>query len=212
MHSLLSQSRLNDLRISGWQRVRSFRLYGPLSPTSCPGKRSSARTAPDRSFQAKPTAQLIREVERYGAAEGDVESEADFTARLVAQAILSAERPAVLAERRRYELAQAPEDVVSVFRAVMPMVEGIVRRLLRAQGSKKEHGSLGPMIAELAERRIGTLGLWSQLSAVLTNGRDISLHGEELPIAVLRITTETCFELIPQLGLLFPTLSLSTDR
>lgn len=159
------------------------------------------------SFQARPTAQLVREVERYGAARGDVESEADFTARLVAHAVLSAEQPGIMAERRRYELAQAAEEVASVFRAVMPILEGVVRRLLRAHGSTKEHGSLGPMIAELVERKIGTRGLGSQLNAVLTSGRDISLHGEDLPIAVLRIATETCFELFPQLGLHFPTPS-----
>jgi hypothetical protein len=156
------------------------------------------------SFQARPTALLVREVERYGAARGDVESEADFTARLAVQDALLPERASILAERRRYELAQTAEDVASVFRSVMPVLEGLVRRLLRAHGSKKEHGTLGPMIGELRERGIGTRGLWSQLNAVLTNGRDISLHGEELPIAVLRMVTESCFELFPQLGLLFP--------
>lgn len=159
------------------------------------------------SMQARGTAKLIREVERYGAAKGDVATEAEFTGRLVAQVRLSAEKPGILAERRRYELAQTTEEVTSVFRAIMPIVEGIVRRLLRAHDSKKEHHSLGPMISELVQRRIGTRGLWSQLNAVLTSGRDISLHGEELPIAVLRITTETCFELIPQLGSLFPASS-----
>lgn len=156
------------------------------------------------SFRARPTALLVREVERYGAARGDVESEADFTARLMAQEVLLPEQAGIIGERRRYELAQTAEEVASVFRSVMPMLEGVARRLLRTHGSEKEHGSLGPMIGELRERRIGTRGLWSQLNAVLTGGRDISLHGEELPIAVLRMVTESCFELFPQLGLLFP--------
>jgi hypothetical protein len=156
------------------------------------------------SFGSQPTAKLIREVERYGAAKADVESEEDFAARLFAQTALSAEQPSIMAERQRYELARAPDELASVFRAVAPLLEGIIRRLLRAHGSRREHGSLGPMVGELTERRIGTLGLWSQLSAVHRGARDISLHGEELPVAVLRITTETCFELIPQLGALFP--------
>ncbi len=79
-----------------------------------------------------------------------------------------------------------------------------VRRILRAHGSDKEHGTLGPMNSELRQLSIGTGGLWSQLNAVLNNGRDISLHGEELPVAVLRMACENCFELFPQLGQLFP--------
>jgi len=155
------------------------------------------------TFSARATAQLVRDVERYGAARNDVESEADFTARLSAYTALQGERAGIIAERRRYELAHTGPDVNSVFRAVMPILEGVVRKLLRSHGSTKEHGTLGPMIAELVERRIGTRGLWSQLNAVLTSGRDISLHGEDLPVAVLRIATETCFELFPQLGALF---------
>jgi hypothetical protein len=156
------------------------------------------------SFSARPTARLIREVERYGAAEGDVESEADYGARLGAPQALQDEQNAIMAERRRYRLARTPDEIVSVFRAVMPILEGVVRRVLRAHGSEKQYGSLGQMIGELRTRSIGTLGIWSQLNAVLTNGRDISLHGEELPVAVLRIVTESCFELFPQLVSLFP--------
>lgn len=158
-------------------------------------------------FDARGTALLIRDVERYGAAKADVESPTDFKARLLLLDTLASERDEIIQERGRYELAQSSVEVVSVFRAISPILEGVVRRLLRASGSTREHGSLGPMIGELRSRTIGTRGLWSQLNAVMTNGRDISLHGEDLPIAVLRIAAETCFELFPQLAILFPSSS-----
>lgn len=155
-------------------------------------------------FEARATADLVRDVERHGDARADVESQEDFNARIEGLGSLAPERASVIAERHRYEVAQTTEEVASVFRAVMPVLEGLVRRLLRAHGSDKEHGTLGPMISELRQLSIGTRGLWSQLNAVLNNGRDISLHGEELPVAVLRMACENCFELFPQLGQLFP--------
>jgi len=158
-------------------------------------------------FDARGTARLIRDVERYGAAAPDVESQEDYALRLQAVQALSANHSAILAERLRYRAAQSSVELASVFRAVAPLLEGVVRRLLEAHGSKRNHSSLGPMIGELTERRLGTLGLRSQLSAVQSSARDISLHGEELPSAVLRIACETCFELFPQLGMLYPEVS-----
>lgn len=158
-------------------------------------------------FEARATALLVREVEEHGAAEDDVESETDYTARLIVQAALAPEHDSIVDERRRYELAQTPQELASVFRAIVPILEGVVRRLLRAHGGERDYGTLGPMIGELRKRKIGTRGTWTQLTAVKTTGRDISLHGEELPVAVLRIVTVTCFELFPQLGLLFPVSS-----
>jgi hypothetical protein len=158
-------------------------------------------------FDVRPTALLIREVERHGAVAADVESEEDYEARIHALRALSDEATDILRERQRYEAARTAGEVASVFRAVVPMLEGLVRRLLRERGSTREHSSLGPMIQELHERRIGSLGFRSQLSAVHTNGRDISLHGEDLPVAVLRIATEMCFELLPQTGQLFSSLA-----
>ena len=156
------------------------------------------------SFSAQPTALLVREVERYGAAKADVESEADYNARLAAHKALADEYSAIIAERSRYETSQTSDEVESVFRAVMPILEGVVRGLLSARGSQMTHSTLGPMIRDLRNRGIGALGLWSQLSAVQNNARDISLHGEDLPIAVLRLATVCCFELFPQLGKCFP--------
>jgi hypothetical protein len=155
-------------------------------------------------FSARGTARLIRDVERYGAAVTDVESQDDYAARLRAAHALSADRTAILNERMRYRAAQSSAELASVFRAVAPLLEGVVRRLLEAHGSKRNHTNLGTMIHELTERRLGTLGVRSQLSAVQSSARDISLHGEELPSAVLRIACETCFELFPQLGVLYP--------
>lgn len=79
-----------------------------------------------------------------------------------------------------------------------------MKRLLLAHGSKKQHGTLGPMIEDLKNRGIGGVSLTSQLAAVKNNARDISLHGGDLPTSVLRIAVETCFALVPQLGRLFP--------
>lgn len=157
------------------------------------------------SFEARPTARLVRDVERYGAAAADVESEEDYVGRLVGtQDALAPDWDGIIAERRRYEVAQTPEEVVSVFRALVPILESVVRRLLQTHGSKRDPGTLGPMIGELQERQIGTRGLWTQLNAVQTNARDSSAHGEYVPLGVLRMATVGCFELFPQLGLLFP--------
>jgi hypothetical protein len=155
-------------------------------------------------FEARATATLIRDVERYGAARPDIESQEDYLAHINESGGNAPELANIVTERLRYEVARRPEEIVSVFRATMPIVEGLVRRLLRAHGSTREHGSLGPMIGELRDRNIGTRGLWSQLTALLNNVRDISLHGEEVPVAVLRIAAEGCFELFPQLLAAFP--------
>src|SRR5690606_19859262 len=158
-------------------------------------------------FTARPTARLIRDVERHGAAAPDVETRDDYAARLIAATALAEERAAILSERQRYEAALTGLELTSVFRAIVPILEGVIRRLLQARGATREHTSLGPMIQEMTQRRLGTLGLRSQISAVQTAARDISLHGEHVPPAVLRIATETVFELFPQIGVLFNEVS-----
>ena len=60
------------------------------------------------------------------------------------------------------------------------------------------------MIGELVRRRLGSVGLWSQLNHILSFGRELTEHGEELPEPVLRIACENAFELVPQLAALFP--------
>ena len=155
-------------------------------------------------FTARGTARLIRDVERHGAATPDIESQADYTARLSAIGQLSTEVEAILSERQRYEVAQTPAEVASVFRALAPILEGVLRRLLQAHGSRHQLPTLGPMIGEMTRRDIGSLGTRSQLGAVQNHGRDISLHGEDVPVVVLRIVTEICFKLFSELGGLFP--------
>lgn len=155
-------------------------------------------------FSARAKSKLLREVERYGAAHEDVESATEYEMTLASVPGLASREAAIVLERGRYERARTPEELASVFRAIAPVVEGLVRDLLRADGCKKEFSSLGPMIGEMVSRGLGTVGLRAQLNAVLTGGRDISLHGEELPTPVLRIVTETCFGLLPQLAGLLP--------
>ena len=151
-----------------------------------------------------PTAKLVRAVELYGAAPEDVVSERDYAAALAAYSVLRGQTESLLLERRRFDVARTPTELVSVFRAVAPTVEAIVRGLLKAHRSTKADATLGPMIGEMVSRRLGSVGLWSQLNHILSFGRDLTEHGEELPEPVLRIACENAFELVPQLGALFP--------
>jgi hypothetical protein len=149
-------------------------------------------------------AKLIREVERFGGPQADVESEPEFAAIVRAVPGLAQDLDAILVERSRYELARSAAELVSVFRALMPIVEGTVRRLLGAVGSTKSYSSLGPMIGELRGRSLGSIDIWSQLAALQNNVRDISLHGGDVSTGMLRVACETCFGVLADLGRLFP--------
>lgn len=156
------------------------------------------------SFDAAATAELIRSVEQYGAAPDDVESAESLERHLGLYPALRNIADSISLERRRCAEAASPAEISSVFRGIMPTLEGLVRSLLEAHGSKRSLPSLGPMIAELKSRGIGGQALTSQLNAVLTFARDLDLHGQTPPTSVVRIATETCFELFPQLARLFP--------
>jgi len=146
---------------------------------------------------------LVRDVERFGAAHEDATSAVDYAAALSAYPTIASVMPAILAERRRYDVANTETELMSVFRAVPPLVETVVRELLVNLGSKRDHSTLGPMIADLKGRGVGGVGLWSQLEYVLKFGRDLAQHGTALPLAVLRIACENAFELVPQVAVLF---------
>jgi hypothetical protein len=151
-----------------------------------------------------PRAPLIREVERYGAAKPDAGTDIDYSAALSAYPVLAQWKTTLLLERQRYDLASTPIELQSVFRAVAPSVEAIAKQLLKDAGSKRSHASLGPVIGELQERRIGGVPLWTQLNHVLKFGRDLEEHGTTLPEPVLRIACANAFELVPQLASLMP--------
>lgn len=151
-----------------------------------------------------PTARLVREVERYGAAREDVASERDYLHAIAAYAPLKPHLQTVQLEYQRHTVALTPTELGSVFKAISPVVETIVKDLLKAHGSTKQHPTLGPAIADLQARGIGDQSLVSQLSHILKFARDLAQHGSTLPIPVLRIASENAFELIPQLGALFP--------
>ncbi len=151
----------------------------------------------------RATARLVRDVERYGAAAADAETEADFVDRLKLAPGLELEREGILAERARYELARTQTEVASVFRALVPILEGAARRLLTELGSTRALPNLGPIIGEFNRMNVGDVGVRSLLNAVKT-GRDVVLHGHHLEVAALRIHVDTCFELLLQLGPLFP--------
>jgi hypothetical protein len=154
-------------------------------------------------YTIRPTAQLIRSVERYGAAEEDVPSGEEYAAVFDAYPQLREYRAAVVLERSRFVVARSPSELMSVFRAIAPTVESVVKGLLHSHGSKTDHTSLGPMIADMQARGIGDSGVYQQLSHILKFGRDLALHGADMPESVLRIAIENAFELLPQLASLY---------
>ncbi len=152
----------------------------------------------------RATAKLVRDVERYGAAQEDVISEGDYAAKVAAYAELEEQRAYILDERRRYALASTEDELTSVFRAVAPVVENVARRLLTAHGAKGSHKNLGVIIGALQSRQIGNERLWGKLNTVHSWGRDESLHGHGVSQAVLRVLCENAFELLTELADLFP--------
>ena len=160
-------------------------------------------TAPFVGPMVVPTAKLVRDVERYGAAREDVVSEEDYGAAITAWPALKAHVSALLAERARYIAASTAEELLSVFRATAPIVESIARSLLENRGSSKAYPTLGPIIGDLQSRGIGGPQLTSQLDHVLKFSRDLASHGERIPLAVLRISCENAFSLAPQLAALY---------
>jgi hypothetical protein len=155
-------------------------------------------------LRLQPTVRLVREVERYGAAKEDVVTDSDYVQALGAYPGLGKYREAMQLEYQRYAVAVTDTELESVFKAAAPIVEAIVKDLLRAHGSTQQHTTLGPAVADLAKRGIGGRALLSQLDHVLKFGRDLALHGADLPTTVLRIACANAFELAPQLGALFP--------
>ena len=155
-------------------------------------------------FEAMPTARLVREVEKFGAAQEDSVNERDYLGALAAYTSLSPHREALTLEYGRYVTATSTTELESVFRAVAPVVEAIVKETLRANGSRRHHSSLGPAISDLKNRGVGGPGLWMQLDHVLSFPRDLTEHGLPLPVSVLRIACANAFELVPQLASLQP--------
>ncbi len=151
-----------------------------------------------------PTVKLVREVERFGAAKEDVVTDRDYLEAIRVYPSLTPHIETLELEYRRYSAARSETELRSVFKAVSPVVEAIVKELLRARGSTQQHATLGPAIAELQARGIGGPGLLTQLNHILKFGRDLTQHGELIPASVLRIACENTFELVPQLASLFP--------
>lgn len=119
---------------------------------------------------------------------------------------------AVGQEYQRFRLATSSAELTSVFRALAPTVEAVLKNLLRAHGSQKVHLSLGTVIAELRERRIGGVGFISQVAHILRFGRDLAQHGNEIPDSVLRLACENAFQLVLQAANLFPNAPLVHDE
>lgn len=150
----------------------------------------------------KPTPRLIREVERYGAVREDVSSERDYPATLQAYPILAEYREAILAEWNRFATARSEVELASIFRALAPLVEAVLRRVLSTYGSTKAKANLGPMISDLEQRNLGNRGLWSRLNHIVSFARDLAEHGEAVSEPALRVACDEAFDLIPQLSAL----------
>lgn len=118
-----------------------------------------------------PRAKLIREVERYGAAREDAAEESDICSALTAYPELKKHETAILLEYRRYAAARTAVELESVFRAIAPVVEEVVKDVLRSAGSAAQHPALGPGINELRQRSMGNVALWAQLSHILKFAR-----------------------------------------
>lgn len=155
------------------------------------------------SVTIRPTAKLVRDVERYGAVKEDVVSQLDYLGVVTAYPAIARFLPVIDLEYRRYSLALSPIELESVFKAIAPLVEDIVKDLLRSHGSTALHSTLGPAISEMRERGLGGISITSQLSYVLKFSRDLAQHGVNLPLPVLRIACENAFEVIPQLAALY---------
>lgn len=152
----------------------------------------------------EPTAKLVRDVERYGAPKADAVSESDFSADVNAYPPLVNYRESIVEERSRYATALSETELVSVFRAISPTVEAVLRDLLVASGASRTFDNLGQMIAELRRRSIGGPDLWARLNNVHRFGRDLLLHGYGLSDTLVRFACENAFTLLPELASLFP--------
>lgn len=203
-----SRSILNrDMRISETDRrvlgISFVDLQRNLEVLEAEGYLEIKTYRAERDVLVRPTVLLVREVEKYGAPKEDAVSERDYLASVQAYSRLQAFIPLIEVEYRRYRTSVSRAELESVFRAIAPVVESIAKELAVAHGSS-EPGTLGPAIAELHNRGIGGVGLDTQLNHILKFARDLSLHGVSMPEPVLRMASENAFELVPQLGSLFP--------
>lgn len=155
-------------------------------------------------FHVLPKAKLIRDVERYGAAKDDVVSERGYMASLESYKALAPQLPTIRLEYQRYGSATTETELLSVFKAVGPLVGSVAKDLVRASGGTKEITTLGPAISEMQSRRIGDAVLWAELTHVLKFTRDLTSHGASLSEPVLRIANENAFEVVLKLAALFP--------
>jgi hypothetical protein len=208
MHDEFSRATLNnpvwfddlDLAICG-ASVQDFLRNAQLLEQE--GYLHIGSSAPN-GFEATPTAKLVRDVERHGAAKDDVVTDADYLGAITSYPAVAAYEDTIRLEYQRFVSATSPLELISVFRSIAPVVEAIVMDLLKARGSVTDHGTLGPAIADLQNRGIGDAALYAQLSHILKFGRDLAQHGVSLPDSVLRIAAANAFELVPQLAALFP--------
>jgi len=155
-------------------------------------------------LDVRGTAKLVREFEKYGAAKEDAIAQQDYEAILKNYSVLNSYADPLKLEHRRYTSAITPHELISVFRAIAPLVENLLRDLLKVRGSAREFSSIGPMISELQQRNLGSVGLYSQLNHILKFSRDLAEHGIDISEPVLRIACENAFELVPQIASLFP--------
>jgi hypothetical protein len=197
LESTVTLDRMDEL-ITGARRIDLERNVGVLMAECYLS--DEYQTMGDDSLAA--TVKLVREVERFGAAKDDVVSERDYAATIDAHPILAVDRTALLHEWTRFGVARTEAELVSVFRALAPLVESILRPVLATHGSKKSDSSLGPMIGDLEARKLGNRAIWSRLNHVVLFGRNLTEHGDSLSEPALRMACENAFDLVPQIAAL----------
>jgi hypothetical protein len=148
----------------------------------------------------QPTARLIREMERFGGPAEDVTSERDFAGTLSAWPMLASYRQSLLIEWNRYVVARSQAELLSVFRALAPIVEAILRDILASHASKKVDGTLSTMIGDVAQRKLASRALLSKLNHIVLFSRDLTEHGGEQGEGVLRVVCENAFEVVGELA------------
>lgn len=187
-----------DARICGVSPVHLLRAAQVLEEEGYLGVYTSTQD----TITIIARASLIRDIERYGAPKADSTMADDLLAALASYPIAKQRLPAIRLEYGRFTSATTQQELISVYKAIAPELEGLVRDVLAHVGGKPSSENLGQMIAELQSRRLASLSIVSQLRHVHKFARDMAEHGESLPDPVLRIACANAFAVMPAIAAL----------
>lgn len=163
------------------------------------------RAAEGESLDIRPTALLIREVERRGGPRADVTSGEDYEDRLSLYAPLVDVREPLALGHGRYVRATTAAELAAVFRTVAPVVETLLRDVLQAHGSRRSYRGMAPILRDLKKRNVGDRRLRGLANHVhgFTGELERRERGDDHPTeGELRIACENSFELVPRIAAL----------